>query len=165
MRSVRLRLGDRTEDVLLEKAGEAAVGARRVAYERAGAGGPFDRIAIGGRAHRILAARDGERVHVWCDGVAYTFERASSARAAAAADHGADLLAPMPGRVRRIFASAGEAVARGAVLLALEAMKMEHAIRAPRDGVVKRVLVAEGELVEAGAELVALEPLTAKAAG
>jgi 3-methylcrotonyl-CoA carboxylase alpha subunit len=157
MRSVRLRHGDRTEDVLLEKAGEAAVGGRRVAYERAGAGGPFDRIAIGGRAHRVLAARDGERVHVWCDGVAYTFERAASARAAAA-DHGADLLAPMPGRVRRIFASAGEAVARGAVLLALEAMKMEHAIRAPRDGVVKRVLVAEGELVEAGAELVALEP-------
>ena len=152
MRPVRLRLGSATEDVRLEKDGAALIGQRRIAYERSG-----DRITIDGRGYRVVTARDGDRVHVWCDGVARVFERASSARAAAASDHGAGLLAPMPGRVRRIFAAAGETVARGAVLLALEAMKMEHAIRAPRDGVVRRMLVSEGDLVEAGAELVELE--------
>ena len=154
MRPVRLRLGDRTVDVLLEGDGKAAVGGRPVAFERAN-----DRITIGGVSHRVVTARDGTRIFVWCDGVAHAFERASSARTASSGDNGADLLAPMPGRVRKVFAAAGQAVARGAVLLALEAMKMEHAIRAPRDGVVKRVCVAEGVLVEAGAELVELEPL------
>jgi 3-methylcrotonyl-CoA carboxylase alpha subunit len=152
VRPVRLRLGAVTEDVRLEKDG-AVIGQRRIAYGRSG-----DRITVDGRAHRVVAAADGDRIHVWCDGVARTFVRgAASVRAAAAADHGAGLSAPMPGRVRRIFAAAGETVTRGAVLLALEAMKMEHAIRAPRDGVVKRVLVAEGDLVDAGAELVELE--------
>lgn len=156
MKSVRLRLRDQTRDVRLEKPGEAVLAGRTVAYERGDAGGRLDRITVGGRAHRVATAREGDRVFVWCDGVAWAFERARSARATAAADHGADLRAPMPGRVRRIFAAAGQTVARGTVLLALEAMKMEHAIRAPRDGVVRRVLVAEGELVDAGVELVEL---------
>ncbi len=156
MRSVRLRLGDRTVEVRLEKGGKAVLGDRRVVYERRDGTGRPDRIAVGGREHRVVTAREGDRVFVWCDGIAHAFELARSARPAAPAEHGADLLAPMPGRVRRIFAAAGDSVVRGAVLLALEAMKMEHAIRAPRDGVVKRVLVAEGALVEAGAELVEL---------
>jgi acetyl/propionyl-CoA carboxylase alpha subunit len=153
---VRLRLAERTEEVRLESGDEAVLGGRRVAYERGDAGGRLERITVGGRAHRVVTAREGDRVFVWCDGLTYTFEQASRARRAAPADHGADLLAPMPGRVRRIFASAGEAVGRGTVLLVLEAMKMEHAIRAPRDGIVRRVLVEQGDLVEAGAELVEL---------
>lgn len=153
MRPVRLRHGGVTEDVRLEKDGAAVIGSRPVAYARSGG-----RITIGAAAHRVVTATDGNRIHVWCDGVVRVFERASSARAGAAADHGPGLAAPMPGRVRRIFAATGETVARGAVLLSLEAMKMEHAIRAPRDGVVKRVLVAQDDLVEAGAELVELEP-------
>jgi 3-methylcrotonyl-CoA carboxylase alpha subunit len=156
MRSVRLRLGDRTLEVRFEKDGEAVLGDRHVVFERQDASGQPGRITVGGREHRVVTAREGDRVFVWCDGVAHAFERAKSARGAASAEHGADLLAPMPGRVRKIFVAAGDSVVRGAVLLALEAMKMEHAIRAPRDGVVKRVLVAEGALVEAGAELVEL---------
>ncbi|HWZ84614.1 MAG TPA: biotin/lipoyl-containing protein [Thermoanaerobaculia bacterium] len=158
MRAALLRLGGRTEAVRLEEEGEAVIGESRVAYERTG-----DRIVVAGRAHRVAAAREGNRVFVWCDGVAYVFERASSARAATPAEHGSDLFAPMPGRVRKVFATVGQSVARGAVLLALEAMKMEHAIRSPREGVVRRVLVAEGDLVDAGAELVELEPSSARA--
>jgi 3-methylcrotonyl-CoA carboxylase alpha subunit len=153
VRPIRLRVGGRTEDVRLETDAEAVIGQRRVAYARSG-----DRITVGATSHRVVTARDGNRVFVWCDGAAHAFEIASSARTAAAADPGADLLAPMPGRVRRVLVAAGQPVARGAVLLALEAMKMEHAIRAPRDGVVRRLLVTEGDLVDAGAELVELEP-------
>ena len=39
------------------------------------------------------------------------------------------------------------------VLIVLEAMKMEHAIRAPKDGILRRLLVKEGDLVDAGVEL------------
>ncbi len=63
----------------------------------------------------------------------------------------------MPGRVRRTLVRPGERVAQGQVVLILEAMKMEHAIRAPRDGVVARLAHAEGDLVEAGTELAAIE--------
>jgi len=63
----------------------------------------------------------------------------------------------MPGRVRRTAAAAGDRVARGDVILVLEAMKMEHSIRAPRDGVIRAVHVREGDLVDAGMELADIE--------
>lgn len=157
MRKWRLRLGEKSQDVGLAAPGEAVLGERRVAFTREDAGGGVERVLAGGTVHRVVAVRRGERVHLWCDGATYTFDLARRGRAAGA-EHGADLAAPMPGRVRRIFAAPGEAVSRGSVLVALEAMKMEHAIRAPRDGVVRRVLVAEGDLVDAGTELVELEP-------
>jgi biotin carboxyl carrier protein len=59
----------------------------------------------------------------------------------------------MPGRVRMVVAVPGTRVSRGEVVLILEAMKMEHAIRAPRDGMVARIFFREGDLVEAGAML------------
>ena len=62
----------------------------------------------------------------------------------------------MPGLIRRVEVSAGSAVSRGQVLMVLEAMKMEHAIRAPRDGVISRIAYGEGDLVEAGTPLVEL---------
>ena len=68
-------------------------------------------------------------------------------------EHGGDLLAPMPGRVRKVSVAAGDRVERGMVLIVLEAMKMEHAIRAPKDGTLRRLLVKEGDLVDAGVEL------------
>jgi biotin carboxyl carrier protein len=58
--------------------------------------------------------------------------------------------------VRRLLVEDGARVARGDLLLVLEAMKMEHAIRSPRDGTVL-LRVAEGDLVEAGVELAAIE--------
>ncbi|HEY9568157.1 MAG TPA: biotin/lipoyl-containing protein [Thalassobaculum sp.] len=54
-------------------------------------------------------------------------------------------------------------MARGDVLLVLEAMKMEHGVAAPADGVVAALAVAEGDLVEEGAELAVVEPATGPA--
>ncbi len=105
------------------------------------------------RSPRILTAVAGDQIFVWCDGRTHTFERVRSARSAAGGEHGGDLLAPMPGRVRKVSAAAGDRVERGMVLIVLEAMKMEHAIRAPKDGILKRLLVKEGDLVDAGVEL------------
>ncbi len=71
----------------------------------------------------------------------------------------ASLIARLPGRVVSVEVSTGESVKAGHVLLVLEAMKMEQAIRAPTDGVVRRLLYAEGEQVPQGAALVEFERL------
>jgi 3-methylcrotonyl-CoA carboxylase alpha subunit len=63
------------------------------------------------------------------------------------------LTAPMPGRVVAIMADAGATVARGAALMVIEAMKMEHTIAAPADGHVDRFAFAPGDQVDEGAEL------------
>jgi propionyl-CoA carboxylase alpha chain len=63
------------------------------------------------------------------------------------------LVAPMPGSVVRVDATVGVEVAAGDVLVVLEAMKMEHAVRASAAGTVTEVHVAAGEQVDAGALL------------
>ena len=68
------------------------------------------------------------------------------------------LLAPMPGKVIALLAEAGTRVEKGAPLLVLEAMKMEHTICAPEAGYVKAFRFAEGDLAMDGAELVDFEP-------
>ena len=65
--------------------------------------------------------------------------------------------APMPGTVATLAVSAGHTVARGDVLLTLEAMKMETAVRAERDARVVEVLARPGEQVDAKDLLLILE--------
>ena len=63
----------------------------------------------------------------------------------------------MPGKVTKIFVAPGTAVLKGAPLLVLEAMKMEHQIRAPKDGTVAKIHPATGQMVGLGDVLVELE--------
>ena len=67
------------------------------------------------------------------------------------------LTAPMPAKVVAVAVRAGDVVTRGATLLVLEAMKMEHVITAPADGIVAAVHYEVGEQVAEGAELVTFE--------
>ena len=56
--------------------------------------------------------------------------------------------APMPGTVATVPVHAGQRVARGDVLVSLEAMKMETTVRADRDGTIREVLVKAGMQVD-----------------
>ena len=62
----------------------------------------------------------------------------------------------MPGSVLTTQVAAGATVAKGDLLVILEAMKMEHRITAPRNGVVESVHVNVGEQVENAQLLVTL---------
>jgi acetyl-CoA carboxylase biotin carboxylase subunit len=67
------------------------------------------------------------------------------------------LRAPMPATVIAINVNAGEQVAKGDVLVLLEAMKMELPVRAPRRGLVSAVHCRAGELVDADAMLLEIQ--------
>ncbi|MDQ2993052.1 MAG: acetyl-CoA carboxylase biotin carboxylase subunit [Candidatus Eremiobacteraeota bacterium] len=64
--------------------------------------------------------------------------------------------APMPGKIIKIAVAEGEDVEARALLVVLEAMKMEHRIETSSAATVKRILVKEGQIVSSGAALMEL---------
>ena len=67
------------------------------------------------------------------------------------------LVSPMPGAVTKLFVTLGQIVEKGAPLIVIEAMKMEHTITAPKKGKVAKLPFAVGDLVGDAAELLVLE--------
>lgn len=65
--------------------------------------------------------------------------------------------AQIAGRILGIRVKVGDTVAKGDVLLLLEAMKMENEIKSPTDGIVKDIPVKEGDRVSEGQVLVVVE--------
>lgn len=68
------------------------------------------------------------------------------------------LRAPMPGTVVAVSVKVGDSVPRGARLMVIEAMKMEHAIVAPADGVVAGVRFTVGDKVGEGDDVIDFVP-------
>ena len=164
------RLNGAGGDLLRFRDGEAAVTVP-VAYRRGGwrldlPGGALDVAAeldesgaltvdLGGRRRTATVLEETGALLVMADGRVHRVAPYDPGAAAAAQDlSGGHLAAPMPGKVVRVLATEGERVKRGAPLLVLEAMKMEHTIAAPADGIVERIAFAVGDLVEEGVELV-----------
>lgn len=109
-------------------------------------------------AYTGAAALSGEAVWVTIDGEAFEFRVSHGAARARASTREHDAFTPpMSATVVRIAVTPGDHVRDGDVLIALEAMKMELAIRAPRDGVVSAVHCQEGDLVQPGDVLVDLD--------
>jgi len=68
------------------------------------------------------------------------------------------LLAPMPGKIIALLVAGGARVERGAPLLILEAMKMEHTVRAPQAGTLRAFRVQVGDQVKMGEQLMDFLP-------
>ncbi|HEY6006403.1 MAG TPA: biotin/lipoyl-containing protein, partial [Anaeromyxobacter sp.] len=167
------RLGSRATRTLTFRLGEAE---REVSVEYADAGyvlslgggtvfadGSLEedgtlRARLGDRGLRATVIAAGERRHVLFEGSSHALVREEAAHRAPAEDeHHRRLAAPMPGKVIALLAEPGRAVAKGAALLVLEAMKMEHTLRAPSDGLVKAFHYGPGDQVIEGAMLVEFE--------
>lgn len=116
-------------------------------------------LSVDGRCVRGHVVRDGDLFHVfhagshwqlaWSDPIAHAGEQEAE---------GGRLTAPMPGKIVQLLVEAGATVEKGAPLLIMEAMKMEHTISAPARGRVAELLYAVGDQVADGAQLLAFTP-------
>jgi 3-methylcrotonyl-CoA carboxylase alpha subunit len=86
------------------------------------------------------------------------YDPLAAAEARAAEATGGSLAATMPGVVVAVLVAAGARVEKGATLMVIEAMKVEHAIRAHAAGTVTEVRFAVGDQVAEGDQLVAFTP-------
>jgi len=119
-----------------------------------------DQFAVEFDDRRLMAslvAVDGKR-SIFLNGATYSLLRDDPLHLVEAGGaHGGGLTAPMPGKVVALLSQPGLKVEKGAPLLILEAMKMEHTITAPAAGTVKAFCYAAGEQVADGAALVEFE--------
>lgn len=120
----------------------------------------YDLVTVGDREFGHLERNSG--FHLLFDrGETWQVEIAKFSATGAAAGPASDgsLRAPMPGKIVAAPAVAGETVAKGAPIVVLEAMKMEHALVAPFDGVVQSVSVVVGDQVGDGVVLAVVTPV------
>lgn len=131
--------------------------------------GGFD-LKCGERLDRVLCHVDEASVHL------HLRDRTDTYRVRATADVLAErsdskpverphLTASLTGMIVSVDVQQGQTVSAGQVLVAMEAMKLVHAITAPLAGVVSKIHCAAGQLVTSGARLIEIEPLPAQTAG
>lgn len=120
------------------------------------------RVSDGTRQRVAYAAGPPHARWIFLDGRVYVIDttRSSDDTGRRAQDDETALASPMPATVASIHVREGQSVARGDLLVMLEAMKMEMPIRAPRGGRVKAIACTRGELVQPGIPLVELESNT-----
>ena len=155
--TVRLHAGERTDHVYLTGTPQAATA-----------------VVEEGESHSLTASLDGDRLVVTLDGLRTDYLVAASdgqiwlAHAGHTAvvdevreapvrpddEHSGDaeLVSPMPGSVVAVGVEDGATVDAGAVVVVVEAMKMEHSLTAPVEGAVE-LLVAVGDQVKVGQPL------------
>lgn len=116
--------------------------------------GDIDAAVVDGRAYVDV---DGQSVEVRI--AAPPSVEAAARHATLSGGQGSAILtAPMPGRVLAVRARPGDAVDAHAVVVILEAMKMEHAVTTPVAGRVSVMAVADGQQVQRGDLLAEIEP-------
>ncbi|RMJ26237.1 carboxylase [Aspergillus sp. HF37] len=101
--------------------------------------------------------RDGDTIMAFQRGTQYrlTVPRAKwMDKALGMKDVANSVLAPMPCKVLRVEAQAGQTVEKDQVLVVIESMKMETVIRSPNRGTISRVVHQAGDQCKSGTPLV-----------
>jgi acetyl/propionyl-CoA carboxylase alpha subunit len=151
--------GDRTGQVTIREDGAILVGdlTLRVALATM----PGEVVVSNGTAiERLFLVTVGETTWVFHNGDTFELMVEAESRTpstGARRGHHEALMAPMPATVVSIDTRPGETVRRGAILMVLEAMKMELPVRAPSDGTVAAVHCRPGDLVQPGVPLIELQ--------
>ncbi|HKB70953.1 MAG TPA: biotin/lipoyl-containing protein [Thermoanaerobaculia bacterium] len=147
--------------VSVDITGDAAsveIGGRRFALELLPrADGTFVALFDDGRVMRSRVTPGKKETRLRTRGIEtalHLFDPRDASSAGTESEGASEVAAAMPGRVLEVRVREGDRVAKGDLLLILEAMKMQNEIRAEADQVVAEILCAAGQAVEAGALLV-----------
>nr|CAD6427887.1 acetyl/propionyl/methylcrotonyl-CoA carboxylase subunit alpha [Rhizobium sp. Q54] len=117
------------------------------------------RLTVEGVTTMLHIVRDRDQATIFRDGDSWSFDRTDPLDGEHEATGGGDqVVAPMPGLLKVVCVSEGQAITAGRTVAVMEAMKMELALAAPRDGKIAQLLAAEGEQVQEGAVILLLEP-------
>ena len=167
-RTLALQCGDATHVVQIEytraglvidcmgtrSAASGSVEGKRVRMQ-------WNDVAIDARVVRVRetqAASRHDKLTTFLHGRRFDIELHDPlAESEAGEEEGGGLTAPMPGKILAVLVQPGAEVEKGAPLVVMEAMKMEHTIAAPAKGRVTAVLHAAGEQVAEGAALITFE--------
>jgi 3-methylcrotonyl-CoA carboxylase alpha subunit len=119
------------------------------------------RAEFEGQVHSVTVFDADPVLHLFHDGrhAQLNLVDTDDALQAAGGTEQGSLLTPLPGTIVAVHVAAGQQVVRGAPLVTVEAMKMEHTLTAPYEGVVSRIAFGLKDRVQAGAVLVELTPL------
>ena len=144
----------REGDALLVK---TPAGERRFTFRLDG--GELTLTAEGGATHRLPFARVKDRLYLHLDGKVWEFSAAEQGFAAGEGTEKFDgkVYPPMPGNVVKVMVKAGDEVEKGAPLVIIESMKMEHTVGAPEAGKVLAVRAIAGTVVELAAPMVIMD--------
>ncbi|MEW9797500.1 sodium-extruding oxaloacetate decarboxylase subunit alpha [Alteromonas sp. CYL-A6] len=122
---------------------------------RAAAPASYD-VRVDGKVYRVEVATSGELTSITpavdAGGAAPSPAAPTPANDAASVS----VNAPLAGNVFKVLVKEGDQVAKGDVVIILEAMKMETEIRSANAGTVTGILVKEGDAVASGQSLIAL---------
>jgi 3-methylcrotonyl-CoA carboxylase alpha subunit len=115
------------------------------------------RLRLDGRSIAARAVRVGNEWNIFFAGEQHRLALRDELHEVDTEAEGGSLAAPMPGKVIAVLVQKGARVKKGAPLVILEAMKMEHTITSPRAGRVAEIRYAAGEQVDEGVDLLILE--------
>ena len=121
-------------------------------------------------AEEVVAPTDGAVYRVTVDGKTYSVEVDSdleetkariesdhkTTEKAEQADGDSTIQAPLAGNIFKILVEPGQKIARGDVVIVMEAMKMETEVSATQSGLVAEIFVSVGDKVAVGNKLVSL---------
>ncbi|APE14097.1 acetyl/propionyl-CoA carboxylase subuit alpha [Mycobacterium sp. WY10] len=152
--SIRLRAGDRTDHVhITGSPADASVRIEDGESQSLSAQLDGDQLSvtIGSVRSGYTVVADGHQIWLAGGGRSVVLEEVREAPVRPDDEHSGDaeLVSPMPGSVVAVGVSDGDEVTAGTVVVAVEAMKMEHSLAAPVDGVVE-LHVAVGDQVKVG---------------
>ncbi|WP_285962177.1 geranyl-CoA carboxylase subunit apha [Pseudomonas tohonis] len=138
---------------LLARIGEQAIALRLLASD-----GRWATLELDGIRRRLAYHLDGPRL--WLHGQQGNVELLDITHEPAGGQGGAGsgtVKAPMDGAIVDVLVGEGDRVAKGQLLVVLEAMKMEHPLKAGVDGIVRRVQATAGDQVKSRQVLVEVE--------
>ena len=115
-------------------------------------------VTVEGKSYVVAVQSGGEISSIQpAVSAAETTTAAPVTAAIASSGEGIPIKAPLAGTIFKFHVTVGQSVAKGDVLIILEAMKMETEIRSSEPGIVADILVNEGDSVAVGDNLMILK--------